>query len=239
MNRKSKNKSKRGQRKNRRSRSAPTSVPGGTAHSDLRSRTPLFPTRFRKILSYSEAGLAIAGTAGLAGNYFLSANGLYDPNVSGVGHQPLGFDEMMLLYNHYTVVRSKITVHFINSSAAGVYSSCGLYLSPDTTSITVPSRLIENGLISWANLMPINTFGCMKTISLGCDIASYYGRNKNMRSLCDDTDLYGTAAANPNDQVYFAVLVFDPTLANNVSVAFVVEIEYEAIFWEPRKLTQS
>lgn len=30
-------------------------------------------------------------------------NGMYDPDVTGVGHQPLGFDQMALLYQRYRV----------------------------------------------------------------------------------------------------------------------------------------
>ena len=43
-----------------------------------------------------------------------SGNGLYDPDVSGVGHQPLGFDQWMTLYNRYRVYASRIVVNVVN-----------------------------------------------------------------------------------------------------------------------------
>jgi len=228
---------KRGQRKNR--QTAATAMVGRTAHSDLRYRTPLFPPRFIKRLVYVETGLTVVGTSGLAGNYFFAANGMFDVNITGTGHQPMGFDQMMLMYNHYTVTSSKISLTGINGSGAGVYADLALYLSPDTTSITNPSQLMENGFLVWKSMYPISVPGSIVKLNLNCNVATYFARHKNKRELLEDVDLYGTAAANPNDLVYFVVCAFDGAGGNTVTVSFTVEIEYEAIFWEPRKLTQS
>jgi len=74
----------------------------------------LFPPKFKKRLVYSETSLTVASTSGSSNSYFFSANGLFDPNTTGTGHQPMGFDQMMLMYEQYTVFASKITVEFIN-----------------------------------------------------------------------------------------------------------------------------
>lgn len=223
----------------RRKQNSATASNGGTAHSDLRYRTPLFPPRFIKRLVYVEHALTVTGTTGLAGNYFFSANGMFDVNITGTGHQPMGFDQMMSMYNHYTVTSSKISLTAINGSAAGIYADIALYLSPDTTSITNVEQLIENGFLVWKPMYPINIEGSIAKLNLNCNVMTYFARHNNKRELLDDVDLYGTAAANPNDQVYFVVCAFDGAGANTVIVSFTVEIEYEVIFWEPRKLTQS
>lgn len=231
------NRQKRGQRQNRQ---AATARSGISAKESLRFRTPLFPAKFKKRLTYAEVALSVVGTTGLAGNYFFAANGMFDPNVTGTGHQPMGFDQMMLMYNHYTVLSSKITVVANNNSAANTYADVAVYLSPDTTSITDPSRLMENGYLVWKPLYPVGVQGAIVTLNLDCNVASYFARDKNKRELLEDTELYGTAAANPTDIVYFVVCAFDGVGGVNTStVLFRVEIEYEAIFWEPRKLTQS
>lgn len=245
MNQESKSSSKRGQRKNRQkprrrqNRQAATAAVGRSAHSDLRYRTPLFPPRFVKRLVYVESSLTVTGTTGLAGNYFFSANGMFDVNITGTGHQPMGFDQMMLMYNHYTVTSSKISLTGVNNSAASIYGALALYLSPDTTSITDPSTLMENGYLVWKPMYPVTVPGSIVKLNLDCNVATYFARHRNKRELLEDTDLYGTAAANPNDQVYFVASCYSETGANTVSVSITVEIEYEAIFWEPRKLTQS
>lgn len=42
------------------------------------------------------------------------ANSIYDPDLTGVGHQPRGRDEMSALYLKYCVIGSKITVKFLS-----------------------------------------------------------------------------------------------------------------------------
>lgn len=229
---------KRGQRKNRRNKAATAPI-GRSAEAGLRYRTPLFPPRFKKNLVYVETGLTVTGTTGLVGNYFFSANGMFDPNVTGTGHQPMGFDQMMLMYEQYTVTSSKITVTYINGSGAGVYADVGLYLSPDTTSITNPSQLMENGFFVWKPLNPINVQGSIGKLNLTCNVATYFARAEYKRELLQDPELHGTAAANPVEQVYFTVCAFDGAGGNTVTISFTVEIEYEVMFSEPRKLTQS
>ncbi len=191
------------------------------------------------MLMYCENALTVTSNTGLVASYFFSANGVYDPNVTGTGHQPMGFDEMMLMYEQYTVVSSKITVHYINGSGAGIYGAAVLYLSPDTTSITSFSRLQENGFLAWKALYPISVPGSQTVLNLDCNIPTYFGRNRSKRAIVDDDQLAGNIAANPAEQVYFVVGAVDAAGTNTVQLSFSVEIEYEVIFWEPKKLTQS
>jgi len=221
------------------SRNSATARVGATAVADLRYQTPLFPPRVEKRLMYSEVGLVIAATNPNAQTYFFSANGLFDPNITGTGHQPMGFDQMMLFFEQYTVVSSKCTMQCINSSGAGVYANVGLYLSPDLTQLTIPNRLLECGQISWKTLKPIGINGSSASLNLDCNIPTYFGRNRNKRALLDDTNLFGTVAANPSEQVYYGLVVFDPTIANNTDVTFTVVLEYQVMFWEPRKAVES
>ena len=122
---------------------SPTPNWGRSAEEEFQLRTPVFGNAgHRCLLKYYEAGINVTATTGLAGNHFFSANGCFDPNVTGTGHQPMGFDQMMLFYEQYTVVRSKISIGMLSGGAVAPRS--GVYLSPDTTSITDPNRLMEN-----------------------------------------------------------------------------------------------
>lgn len=44
--------------------------------------------------------------------YDFKANGLYDPNTTGFGHQPYGFDQWSALYRTYHVISSSVSVVF-------------------------------------------------------------------------------------------------------------------------------
>lgn len=216
--------------------SAPTHRSGMEAKHDIVFATPLFPATKRVKLFYYENSLSITAVA-IAGNYFFTANGIFDVNITGTGHQPMGFDQMMLMYEQYTVVGSKISVSAQTGTSVAVRA--GIYLSPDTTSITDPLRLMENGLITTKPVAGLGFAGYIKEFDLNCDVARYFGRNRNARALVDDVTLSGTVAANPTEQVYYAISAWDPFAASTWSLYFDVLLEYDVIFWEPRKLTVS
>ncbi len=217
--------------------SAPTSG-RSRAQGELKTQTPLFPASSSKKLPYFEPGFSLAGTAGVIQQYAFTANGLYDPNITGTGHQPLGFDTMMLYYEQYTVLRSRITINFAGNGTQPC--TVALCLAPDTTALALPD-VIENGLVVYKSVDGRGNGGYgtgqrLGSLSLACDVAKYFGR-ATKRELLDDPNLYGTVATNPTEQVYFIITMFGfGGLTDNTSCSFQAVIEYDACFWEPRKV---
>ncbi len=208
------------------------------ALNELKGQTPLFPAHTTKKLPYYELGFSLTGTAGVITQYAFSANGLYDPNVTGTGHQPLGFDTMMLYYEQYTVLRSRITIRMVgNGSQAAVVSLC---LAPDTTALALPD-VMENGLctthvVDGRGNGGYGTGTRIGRLDLACDVAKYFGR-RTAKELLDDPNLYGTVSSNPTEQVYFIVNMWGfGTFSDNTNVICEATIEYIATFWEPRKV---
>jgi hypothetical protein len=64
---------------------------------------------FESQLSYA-GYFNIDPSAGAPASYLFHANGLYDPDHTGAGHQPHGFDQIMALYKNYQVLSSAIEV---------------------------------------------------------------------------------------------------------------------------------
>nr|QXP07623.1 MAG: putative capsid protein [Arizlama virus] len=56
--------------------------------------------------------LPVGAAPGFISQWAFRANGMNDPNSTGVGHQPLYRDEYAALYKAYTVIASFITVTF-------------------------------------------------------------------------------------------------------------------------------
>jgi hypothetical protein len=215
-----------------------TMVGGPNPLSALRWSFPVFGSVYRTKLHYYEPQLTAGNSvAGLATNYFFSANGCFDPNITGVGHQPIGFDQIMLFYEQYTVVSSKATVTTDNRGTTPCRTA--LYLSPDITSITDPIRIMENGLIATGINYIGNAYREAIQLDLSCSVFNYFGRTANARGLVDDVTLSGSSAANPSEQVYYAVSTWDPFQVAVAGSFFDIVIEYDVIFWEPRKLTTS
>lgn len=65
------------------------------------------PSRFITKMKYSEAFNLTA----ISPNVIMNLNSIYDPNRSGIGHQPMGFDQMATLYNRYRVIGCSFVIN--------------------------------------------------------------------------------------------------------------------------------
>lgn len=74
-----------------------------------------FPQQVKVRLRYVDV-LTMTSTAGAITKNAFSMNSLYDPDYTGVGHQPYGFDQWGALYQYYTVLGSKLTCHWSPNS---------------------------------------------------------------------------------------------------------------------------
>lgn len=208
----------------------------------MKNQTPLFPATIRKKgqLYYDNNLTITAPVTGAVVGYVFSANGAYDPDTTGTGHQPMGFDQMMSMYNQFTVIQSSITVSF--APLATLLTRVALVLLPSTSVPTDPKQLIENGLAktSFYDVLGTSTLSRIPSISLSCDVKRYFGR-RSQSELKDDNSLFGTAAANPVEQVYFAFCAWQthPNGSNTTVVDFDILLEYDIMYWEPKKLAIS
>jgi len=160
-------------------------------------------------------------------------NGLYDPNITGTGHQPDGFDQMMIFYEHYVVTHAKITVNFRNSSAT-TPMSVAISLNSSPTPITDFTQLSESGYLVRDCLGTLGSGANIKTLTMSCDLSRFAG----VPQLRDDPVYRGDVASNPTEQTYFNISVWD-VLGSSIAVTCETLIEYTSWFVEPRKITTS
>lgn len=195
---------------------------------------PLFPLRSKVLrLNYYE-NVSVTTGASSVGNYVFAANGLYDPNITGTGHQPMGFDQMMLIYNHYTVTRSRILVTARNASTTlGCYVAVSKHAG--SSPLTVDSRLIEAGLVKYKYLAPKPNTGYHEILSESMVIGPFTG----VRDVMDVTELRGSVGSNPAEIQYYDISAWNPDDATQVPIYLEVLIEFDAIFSEPQEMTQS
>lgn len=222
--------------RNSRTARAPTRNVGPSVAFSLKETLPVFPAS--KLVTqqlYYESGLSLTGTAGVLAKYVFSANGCYDPNITGTGHQMMGFDQMMLFYEQAVVVRSKISVTFY--SAAQTDCRVAISLTPDTSAAASTTDLVENGYTVMSNVVGLGGVAgqhCLAKLNLTCDVPKYFGRSRS--SLISSPEFYCTAAANPIEQVYFQVQSWNPTTASNTLLYFDVVLSFDIFYYEPRKV---
>jgi hypothetical protein len=65
------------------------------------------PNKFATKLRYSESVNIDPSLGGVPGVHVFNASSCYDPNTTGIGHQPRGFDQWMAMFDHFTVVGSR------------------------------------------------------------------------------------------------------------------------------------
>lgn len=193
----------------------------------------LFPKSFRCKMRYFDT-VAISTGVSVAGTYVFSANGLYDPDVTGTGHQPMGFDQMMLSYEHYIGIRSRMTIQVRNTSSAQS-AHIGIIQNSFATPNTDIQRNIENGHLVMQQLNATPYEGSMRTLTSIMDVAKF----GTVKDILDDPEYQGNLSANPAEQSYFHISFWNTDNASVGTCIVNVTIEYEAIFREPRSLSVS
>jgi hypothetical protein len=200
----------------------------------IANKTMLARGQYTKVvLKYCEQFNLNPGIGGTADNYVFSANGVYDPNITGGGHQPAGFDQYMALYEKFTVTKSTIKCVFSNTDQQNTgHAIIGIINRDLNLALTDPRVYIENGACKWEVLNIRGTGTGVKTITQAMNIADF-ATNKIM----DDDTFSGSDAANPAENLYYYVFAAPADASTDLgSINCVVEISYEVYFRQPRSI---
>jgi len=195
---------------------------------------PVFPASITKRLRYSTSFSGACTAGAITSTQVFRANDLFDPDLTGTGHQPMGFDQLMTWYNHFCVRTALITL-VCRNTAATTPTVC-LRIDGDLTPITVIDRIVELGGCVTVDLEPKGGYGSVKKMSIHADIAKLQGVKPG--TITADANLRGTAAASPSEVTYFHITSWD-TSTGTGSFEVDVILEQVATFFEPRDITES
>jgi len=195
---------------------------------------PVFPARVTKMLRYSTTFSGSTTAGAITSTQVFRANDLFDPDFTGTGHQPMGFDQLMVWYNHFCVIEANIRI--VCKNTTGSPPTVCLRVDADSTPITVIDRIIEFGGCVTENLEVKGSYGANKVLKMSVDIAKLQG--VSLATITADSTLRGNAAASPTEVTYFHITMWDTTAATG-SMECDVVIEQLAIFSEPRDVTES
>lgn len=195
------------------------------------SVVPFSKTRTSAVLIYYENGLSINPALASIGLYRFNLSGLFDPNFTGAGHQPRGFDQYMTLYEQYCVYGAKYRVG-ISSTDATVRAVCGVTINDSNSNLNLSTdqyQFVENGNTQWQLLGNAASGADIAEFSGYVDIAKVHGLNKN--DLLKENSYKGTNAANPTEGVYLDIWVGPQDGAADVGTyPLLVEIQYYTWF---------
>ncbi len=196
------------------------------SHYQPFARKKLWKTRYTDRITLNP------GVAGTVATHIFSANGLFDPDITGVGHQPNAFDQLVgTLYDHAVVIGAQITIMAANTDATNS-QFVGCMLADATTLITDPNIVMENGNVKFKQMTALGSGGNKTQITAKINPNKFLGHSM---PLSDDV-LKNDVASNPAEQAYFHVVAW-PTQGNNTDVVeCMIIIDYVCVLLEPKKL---
>lgn len=199
-----------------------------------------FPESFTTKLRYVERITLDAAALGAPVEYSFRANSIFDPNLTGVGHQPMGRDEFVALYDHYTVIGSRCKATFY---PLGDYSpNCSMWVGgtlQDTTStFTDLSEMLEqtgsngriiNKLAANAPTVKLMKYSPRRMFKLGSG------------SIVGNSRIAAQTGANPDEDAVYTLFAIQPdgSSVDPIPISVLVEIEYIVVFTEKRTMNQS
>lgn len=182
--------------------------------------------------------------------YQFRANSLYDPDYTSTvtaGHQPMGFDQMALKYNHYLVLGARIKVTPVITGDTHSSGDDGSYVCVELRDnaqfdVTTTEHMLETKPYSKNAKMIVNNYMSYmsntdtKTISAYYSPSKMFGKSKML--VKTDETLKSSVDTNPNEDAIFQITAY-PIGTLKDSIKLLVEIDYVAVFFEPRELPQS
>lgn len=188
-------------------------------------------TTTRATLRYSEnVAIASAAVNEGVGTYVFTANGAWDPNITGGGSQPRGFDELMALYDHYTVTASRVKVRFTNTATSRPY--VGIVVRDTPTAVPDAKNFFEasDSKITEKVLGRLGEGNESCAMTHSVNVAKYLGR----KSAMSDPELKGGATRNPTEQVYYHINCVNMANSSSSAVDAIVTLEYDLVLHEPK-----
>lgn len=193
---------------------------------NLVSMTPI-AQRYITKMKYSQPAV-LAVTNGYV--QVMNLNSVFDPDRTGVGHQPYGFDQLAALYNRYRVIGCSYNITAYNGTTPIRFGALPTNEVPPIGNL---DELCENPRSRWAIQVP---GGNTKMIKGYVSIPSLTGRTK-AQYMADDR-YQSTVTGNPQELALLSI--YAQTLANvNVDVNVTITMNYTVEFFDPVPLDQS
>lgn len=162
--------------------------------------------------------------------YRFNLNSTFDPNRSGVGHQPYGRDQLAILFNRYRVWRVSYAISMYNSSTSTKVAVCpsNIEMGASTT-----SEIMENPQSKWAIQLP---GGSQKVIRGTVDLAKLTGRTKTQ--YMSDDRYQAEASASPAELLILNI--FGGTILDaGTTIDCAINMTYHVEWFDRASLAQS
>lgn len=158
----------------------------------------------RVLLPWIWNGTITEAAAGAGASYSFSVNNAFDPNFTGAGSQPLGFDQYSALYGRYRVTNCKISIYWGNRTAQPI--TVGMYTSPQSTLSADPNAWFVQNVSTRMKMLAPNTAGsAVGELRSTVDMAGLFGVTKAEFEI--EHDFVASTGAGPTRNGYVHLFV--------------------------------
>jgi hypothetical protein len=178
----------------------------------------------------------------LAGNVIVdqvyNLNSIYDPDRTGVGHQPLGFDEWSAFYGRYRVDSVKLELTAVNHAASDI-AITNLLANNDSSAI-VTGSLFEAACESpFAKSFMVGTLSGMnvKTVVKRYNLNQIAGVSE-AKYMSDDT-YSALVTSSPSEIIVLHLSGADISFATNIEMFYHLKFTFYTTFFDRKQLVQS
>lgn len=185
------------------------------------------PQRYICKMKYSETV-----ASDMFGNFHFNLNSIFDPNRSGVGHQPYGHDTLATLYNRYRVINCSYRIQAMLASNVTPVQ-VGAIPANEVLSFSTISELRENPR---SRYITQNPGADVKTLSGNVYIPSLMGRTK-VQYMTDDR-YQAQIGVSPSELAILNIFSASP---GDAAVAQTIQVllEFTVEFFDIKHLAQS
>lgn len=191
------------------------------------------PDVMQVVLTYNRQG-SLSGIA--PQSQVFRANSLFDPDFTGVGSQPLGFDQWAAFYRRYRVRASAIRVRYGNNAVS--FAQQLLVAALNTNTVVTSQKQAMESNFKKVGLMTMDNGTTSDSVSMFLTTAQMRGAPPDVIEY--NQDLTARVTTNPNDVWYWHVMGLDATdTGGTLSVPIEVEIKYYVEFYDRETLSAS
>lgn len=191
-----------------------------------------FPPKIQTTLRYCDI-YNITSSSGSLAKQLLNLNSIYDPDNSGVGHQPLYRDTFADIYNSYAVINARVKITF-TSNASTSSMIVGAVIDDDSTTSSTITTLLEQGTGkhiflpavtgSLSNKSIYFTWNCKKFLGIDPFTSQTYKTN---------------VSVNPSELQTLLVYAAPADGVSTTTTSLLVEMEFDVLFTELKTPTGS
>jgi hypothetical protein len=200
----------------------------GYTNFERPSLTFIDPSKFVVMRYFEEFTNAM--TTGAGAQQLMRLNSIFDPNSTGSGHNPYGYDQLAPLYNRYRVLRTHYKIVFGNQ--AGSYNIVVIPINGALSSAITNNTTFESACEVPFSKKFTQAGGGAPTVVISGMIELCKLNGVRPEEYLADDRFEAQIGANPAEVINLVIGTYNPT-GSTINATYTVELLFEVHLHDP------